>query len=315
MMLLARVSWIALAGLAAAACNTSDSPHPCTLAFELEPEPAPLHPEPTPCDPLVAAQPTPIIQPPVAVALAEDGTRYAIDRIDGGFKREEVEGRLEPRIFIEEDGVLVRKQGGVGSSQSTAEYIFDAFGASDPALSGMIRVERKPGYPQNIIPDETSVVLFDDAVIDGPSFDAVFAQGTPLDVQPECSIADVPVRDLPQSRRIEYVAQDDAGNRILVTVPEVDWDVQSCKLFYGPEGEVLERSVQSFARERDGGTTHIAFIVDAVPVVLHFIVGCNGPFTHDCEGRLELPDISRVVSVPSQDPALLVGNTYVCHDA
>lgn len=309
------MSWFVVASLAATACNTSEPPPPCALAFELEPEPAPLHPEPTPCDPLVAAQPSPIIQPPVAVAIAEDGTRYAIDRIDGGFNREEVENRLVPRVFIEEDGVLVRKQGGLGSSQSTAEYLFDAFGAVDPDVSGMIRVERKPGYPQNIIPDETGVVLFDDAVIAGPNFADVFAQGTPLDVQPECSIADVPVRDLPQSRRIEYVAQDDAGNQILVTVPEVDWDVQSCKLFYGPSGEVLERPVQSFARERDGGTTHIAFTLDGVPVVLHFVVGCNGPFTHDCEGRLEWPDISRVVSIPSQDPAMLSGNTYVCHDA
>lgn len=301
-------------GLGVTACNLSELDPPCALAFELEPEPASLYAEPTPCDPLVAASTMPIIQPPAAVGVTADDTLIVIDRIDGGYNRPEVKGRLEPRVLVEQQGVLVRRPGGVGGSQSTMAYLFDSFAVTDPVISGMIRVERKPGYPQNIIPEETSIVVFDGAVMGGPYLEDFFPEGTPLQVMPECTVNDYEVQDLPTSRRIEYVARDDAGNEILVTVPSVDWDVQSCKLFYGPTGAVLERPVTSFARERDGGTTHIAFTIDGVPATLHFVVGCNGPFSSDCEGNLELPDITRTVSIPSQDPGLLVGNTYVCHD-
>jgi hypothetical protein len=301
-------------GATVAACEDAAEELECLLDVEPESTPAPLYTKPTPCDPHLAPAKTPTIQPPAAVGVADDDTMYVIDRLDRGLDRPEVPPGATERIFVAEGDTLVRKPGGLGGAESTADFIYRGFGFGDPSVWITVRVQRKPGFPRNIIPAETSMAIMDASTIEGGGLSDVFELGMPLRVESECTAAGYDVEDLPQGRHIEYVAEDENGNEILVTVPAVDWDVQSCKLFYGPPDAVLERPVRSFARERDGGTTHIAFVLDGQEATLHFVVGCNGPFTHDCEGSLELPAVTSTVSIPSRDEAMLVGNTYVCHD-
>ena len=289
-------------------------PAPCFIEFALEPEPEPLYPEPTECDPFVMPQPRPHIQPPVVVARTGAGQVYVVDRLDNGFGRPDVEDSLVPRVFVEEEGVLVRVTGSTGDSESTSTHLFDAFGSAEEGILGMIRVERAPdrAYPRNIVPHETAVVLFDGPT-EGETPAQKFEGGTRIEVLSECEVAEHEVVGLPQSRRTEYAAEDELGNVILVAVPVVDWDVESAFLFYGPPDAVLQRPVLSFGRERDGGTTHIRFELDGQESTLHFWVGSNGPFTHDCEGTLELPDQELTVSIPSRDPGLPDGR-FICHD-
>lgn len=288
---------------------------PCVLEFELEPEPESVYAEPTECDPFVMPPTTPHIQPPVVVARAADGQVYVIDRLDHGYGRPGVDGVLHSRLFVADAQTLVRVPGGTGGSQSTPTHIYASFGSADGAISGLIRLERKPGYPENITPSETAVVVFETPPAGGPAIEEVFDEGTPLEVLSECEATGYAVEDLEQSRRIEYVAEDELGNLILVAVPAIDWDVQSATLFYGPPDAVLQRPVLAFGRRRDGGTTDIRFDYEGAESTLRFQVGCNGPFTHDCEGTLQRPDGALSVSIPSKDPALLEGKTFLCHDA
>ena len=112
---------------------------------------------------------------------------------------------------------------------------------------------------------------------------------------------------------VEYLAQDERGNRILVVTPPV-FDSAEAQLFYGPPEAVLQRPIAWFGRERDGGTTRIGFGACGQNATLLFRVGCNGPFTHDCEGELELPDETLTVSIPERDVAVPEGEVYLCSE-
>jgi len=170
-----------------------------------------------------------------------------------------------------------------------------------------------PDMPPNVVPSETAMVVFEEPP-DLTSPHSFFHEGTRLQVRSECEAANLSLRPLARRREVEYLAEDDAGNRVLVARPEVDWDVQSATLFYGPPDAVLQRPVLAFGRKRDGGTTDIYFDYEGQEARLHFPVGCNGMFSLDCEGELHLPDGMRTVSIPQRTVPVPEGETYVCVD-
>lgn len=116
----------------------------------------------------------------------------------------------------------------------------------------------------------------------------------------------------PDPGTVAYLAEDDRGNRILVVTPPV-FDSNEAQLFYGPPQAVLQRPIEFFARERDGGTTTIGYGGCDQEATLFFPVGCNGPFTRDCEGELELPGQTLSVSIPQRDVDVPAGETYLCN--
>ena len=271
----------------------------CHLVWAPEPEPPPLYPEPTACDP--AMRPTAIrLQPPVVVAEEDDGALLVLDRADDP---------LSARLF-RSDGQALQRSAVTVEDRREGEDLYLIFASEE--RSGLVRLPNALAVPPNIVPEETALVLTEVAASD--TLAEAFEAGTPLAMRSECVAAGRDLRDLPQRNVVEYLAQDEQGWRILVVRPEVGWDVMSATLFYGPPDAVSQREVTGFARYRDGGNTFIVFDVEGQEARLHFVVGCNGPFTQDCQGTLELPGETRTVSIPQHDVPVPEGETYLCHD-
>lgn len=289
---------------------------PCTIAFELEPDPVPLYDEPTPCDPLIMPPVQPHIMPPVAVGRTGSGAIYVVDRLDSGMNRLGVFHRLPSRFFVADGRTLVRQDGYGGLGQSTDDWHYGRFGTVDGSVHGMLRVRRTPGVPANLTPADVSMAVFDGPAASHRLPSQRFDEGTPIEVLPECAVTGYAVVDPLRERRSKYAAEDAHGNEILVTSPVFDWSTERFKLFYGPRDHVLERAVATVGRAKDGGTTHIKFDLDGEAATLRFdaVCGC-GPRTSACPGALEIDGRPPVaVMSPSRDHARLRGNTYVCHD-
>jgi hypothetical protein len=77
--------------------------------------------------------------------------------------------------------------------------------------------------------------------------------------------------------RIEYLARRDSGELLLVLHPQADaLEVELVRLFYGPEERVVERRIEAFERQRDGGTTHIFLQLDGADADAFFPVEFDG---------------------------------------
>lgn len=281
-------------------CLLSEEEH-CLVSWAPQAETPSLYPEPTVCDPL--ALPTKQLhpQPPVVVGEGADGDLVVLDRVDDP---------AASRLLVS-DGETLRRREAQIETRREGEDLYIRFVSAQ--VSGLVRLRNTMTVPPNIVPEQTEMVTTE-AEADPDALAEAFEQGTPLGVLTECAATGREVIGLPQRRVVEYLAQDEDGARILVVRPEVDWDVQSATLFYGPPDGVLQRRVTAFGRHRDGGTTDIVFDDAGQEARLRFVVGCNGPFTHDCEGVLELPGETRTVSIPEREVPVPEGETYLCHD-
>ena len=314
------------------ACTTSpaEPEPPCFVAYEPEPEPEALHPEPIECDPRDAPSPSPHIQPPVLVGEHADGTVYVLDRFDEGFSwPERPVGRdLSPRLFISSGQQLIEHDGGGGLSSTSSEW-WGSYGTVDRQTWGQFRFPRSRD-PSHVVSAHTKMALeesepevsYDELREQGLSDEEarirLFDEMTPLRVLPECSVEDFEVVFLPPGpRQIAYVAEDERGYHILVTEPARLFDGYDFKVFYGPPERVLEYPTREpVSRERDGGTTTIHFEIDGEPAELYFPArrwddGSERQSTITLpEGTLNVTRLSDVE--PSQE--LPAGVTYVCHD-
>ncbi len=76
---------------------------------------------------------------------------------------------------------------------------------------------------------------------------------------------------------IEYLAQREGGELLLVVRPESDaLEYEDIRLFYGSEERVTERHIDMFLRQRDGGTTNILFRLDGAEADASFPVAFDG---------------------------------------
>lgn len=116
---------------------------------------------------------------------------------------------------------------------------------------------------------------------------------------------------VPKGRTIRAIAHDDRGNEVLVTV--ATWhpgiEQRAPKLFFGPPESVLQRRVEAYGVQKDGGTTDILFMLDGERAALTF------PTRKTQRPRppsLEVGGVHFTVSEPTADASDMAGNTYVC---
>ncbi len=210
-----------------------------------------------PCTPLAAAPAAPIaLDTVLGIGKHADGTIYVLDQTSTG-----------TRAFVSAYGAtfsdpvtLHRKE--VSGSGS---------GARDAGTWYVVTV-LEPSAPFVLKVDDTSGVLRM-GVVRGTFADRDFAIGETGDVLTVLtaeSIAGIAAFDLPEGPVIEYWAQLPDGRALMVTRPGHDWDYEDFRLFLGTTERLVERSVLSVDRARDGGTTTILFTLDGAPATAYF---------------------------------------------
>jgi hypothetical protein len=119
---------------------------------------------------------------------------------------------------------------------------------------------------------------------------------------------------------IEYLAQRDGGELLLVVRPESDaLEYEAIRLFYGPEELVTERRIDVFLRQRDGGTTNILFRVAGAeadasfPVAFDGAMFTDGPPTLTLDGEtFELTPIASPIRGDDEAAEVLEGAELEC---
>ena len=115
-------------------------------------------------------------------------------------------------------------------------------------------------------------------------------RGEPLQILGSSAISSWSVQNRPQRILIEYLAQAADGRWVLVTRPEsspVSFD--HVRAFFGPMEAVEERKLTSFARQRDGGTTSVRFLVDGVENEAYFPMYCSVDGSSELQLRGDCP--------------------------
>ena len=99
---------------------------------------------------------------------------------------------------------------------------------------------------------------------------AIGETGDVLTVMTAEEIAGMPVFDLPDGLIVEYSAHLPDGQALMVTRPGHDWAYEDFRLFLGTNVQMVERSVLSVDRAKDGGTTTIVFTLDGARATAYF---------------------------------------------
>jgi len=136
--------------------------------------------------------------------------------------------------------------------------------------------------------------------------------GEELTVLPSAAIAAMPLRNLPGSVYVEYVATLPEGQLMLVTRPADDWSCADFRLFMGPPSAVAERPVDSVTRLKDGGTTTILFQLDGAQASAYF------PFVRADAGLVPASATLTVAGVTTsltRQTAPPTGASYMCRTA
>jgi len=117
---------------------------------------------------------------------------------------------------------------------------------------------------------------------------------------------------VPPERVIRAIAHDERGNELLVTVAK--WELGNArrapKLFFGPAEHVLQRRVDGYGVQKDGGTTTIHFDLDSEQAVLTFPTRLTKRTPRP--PTLQVGDTVFGVSEPTKAPSDMAGKTYVC---
>ena len=116
---------------------------------------------------------------------------------------------------------------------------------------------------------------------------------------------------IPEGRTIRAIATDERGNEVLVTVAQWHLGIEqrAPKLFFGPPENVLQRRVEGYGVQKDGGTTDIHFVLDGERAALTFPTRMTA---HPRPPSLEVGSVHLSVSEPTFDASDMAGNTYVC---
>jgi hypothetical protein len=201
------------------------------------------------CDPFDAlAQPIEL-RTILGIGRDANGTIYLADREDGE----------DDHVFVSAGGELVRKritgQGGGG----------DATGMHD-----LFTLETLPVVSLQISVPTDAPLRMGIVVGEAEGFFEIGQEGEELEVLAADAIAEMPLRNLPGEVELEYAAETEDGQQLVVTRPADDWDYADFRLFFGPDDAVDEHVVHDVGRELDGGTTTIEFDLDGTTATAYF---------------------------------------------
>jgi hypothetical protein len=254
-----------------------------------------------PCDPLAPHELPVTLGTVLGVGKASQGTVYLAD---------EVPGKSIDRVFVSSGTTLFRKRvTGSGSSGGGADvdYTF-SFDLGDGSPNRALLIQRRGGAV-------TAMGLGSGgkAFIGTPG-----ATDETLTVLGDSVPSGFTLRNLPGDVTIEYVADvdDGKGGVIVVTRPTDDWDYTDFRVFFGPEGKMVERSVVNVTRSR-GSDTDIHFTMGAATydVVFTFVTEITdaGLSGHPGPGTLVTGGGSPVaVTQRYPGPTSLPGFSFTC---
>lgn len=246
-------------------------------------------PEPAMCDPLGAVASPIELGEIVGIGRDVDGTIYVADEDDG-----------EARVFVSEDDVLVRQRvagsgGGGGGGVELASYTVD---------------DHQPPFVLQIETTQAGTrmgVLFDPG--EAETF-VIGEDGVELEVLGVDDVAGMPIANLPGDIVIEYAAELDDGQVLVVIRPRDDWDYEDLRAFFGPVDDLVERSISDTTRLTDGGSTTIALEIDGSVATASFPVLTQGDMFVPGPATLELGGQALALTLlPNVPPD---GATYRC---
>jgi hypothetical protein len=235
------------------------------------------------CDPLAAAEQPITLGAILAIGKDSAGTLYLVDQSGPDY-----------RVFVSSQGSLFRQRI-AGSGTGASLYVFHV-SDHDPELT--LEVSFEGGTTRM-------------GLVTGPFAGKTFVigqQGEELTVVGDDAIAGMPLRNLPGTIYIEYVAQLDQ-RVMVVTRPLDDWTYQDFRVFFGPLAGLLERHVSNVSRAKDGGSTSIVFDLDGAQATAWFPVVWTGTGVTPGQATLSVngttSDLTRLDTPPT-------GGQYQC---
>jgi hypothetical protein len=193
-------------------------------------------PDTSACSPLESVEAPIELGSVLGVGEAADGTVHLMDRVDLSLRVFVSSGNSLVRVLVSGEGTLY--DAGVETNLASFER-----GGVDVTLGveagATTRIAVGPGTVR--------------------SFEEVLASGEELTIVPDTAIEDYVLRNLPGDVEIEYVAQIETGERLVVIRPSEEWTYDDFRLFIGEPERLVERQVTSVVRARDGGSTWIRF--------------------------------------------------------
>jgi hypothetical protein len=207
-----------------------------------------------PCDPLAPHELPVTLGTVLGVGKDAAGKTYMADQVPG---------KSIDRVFVSDGNSLVRKRvTGSGSSGAPPDADYN-FSFEDPPDVRALLIQQRGGSVTGMAlgPEGTRGFIGDPGAVTET-----------LTVQDNGSVSAFALKNLPGDVTIEYVADVDGGDVIVVTRPTDDWEYTDFRLFYGSgENAMSERQVVSVLRSRSGGTD-IQFKVDGANYTVRFTV-------------------------------------------
>jgi hypothetical protein len=239
------------------------------------------------CDPF-AADPQPLRLGTI-LAAGEDagGVLYVVEQPAG-------RGESELRVFVSERDALYRKRVlGTGSGGSDFTISFE-----DGSAPSRLVFQRRAG-------ELTGMALVHDR--ERSFLDALGPEAERLTLVQERDVRDRALHNLAGEIVLEHLGSVDDGSgvhTIVVTRPRDDWSYEDFRLFYGADGELIEREVENVSR---GNATFIDF--DVAGATYHVVFGSAlGP----AQSTLRVGTVEHEVEAELNPISVPAGTSFVC---
>ena len=196
------------------------------------------------CDPFAENPAAITLEQIIAVGQDAQGVVYVVDKDTSTAKT---------RAFISEGETLYRLEvqgSGEGTSPEGEHYSLTVATAADELSTLLVEIDTV---------GTTTMAFVRGEDYEGPIAD-IGVNGEVLEVRDDSVVSDMAVRNLENVVVVEYFAEVENGDTVLVTRPKYDMrGVEDMGLFYGAAPELIERRVSEFLRASDGGSTVIVF--------------------------------------------------------
>jgi hypothetical protein len=193
------------------------------------------------CDPFQPTTKPITLTNVIGVGQDTDGTLYVVDQPQPGGER----------VFVS-SGATLQRQRIAGSGIDGYSYTFSI---SDHIQPFTLRLDTNTAGPTAM-----GVLL---GTTDGKTF-TIGQQGNVLTLVSASQIAAMPVANLPAETIVECDATIPDGRVLLVVRPRDDWTLEDLRVFFGTQGDLIERPVDHVDRLMGGDGTFVYFTIDGV---------------------------------------------------
>ncbi len=260
---------------------------------------APLTPPTEPawvsCEPLAEVDVPLQLGALLAAGRDAEGTIYAVYEAADG--HEEV-------LLVSEGEALYRREivgSGAGTDGDNRDYMFSFKNNGDGSVL-LIEIDASSEMRMAVVPDEE----YEGRIEEMPE------TGELLDVLAASDVEHMQKENLPGVMSIEYLAEVENGDIIVVVVPKYDWSYEDFELYYGTPEEMRRCEVSDVLRARDGGSTSITFEKDGSTAEVFFPVNMGSPGAEWEGATLNTGDREYAVTRLAED-AMDVGEfAFVC---